>query len=125
MPVTEEQSTVFEVRRGAIKKTAQPAAEEVLQPSGEEQPSHEEQEQPSHEEQEQPSHEEQEPQPTQETPHEEQEQPSHEEQEQEQQGDEGAVEVYVEKLHEAVRTKRRVESRWMRWDLWRRSRCRG
>ena len=117
MPVTEEQSTVFEVRRGAIKKTAQPAAEEVLQPSGEERPSHEEQEQPSHEEQE--------PQPTQETPHEEQEQPSHEEQEQEQQGDEGAVEVYVEKLQEAVRTKRRVESRWMRWDLWRRSRCRG
>ena len=109
MPVTEEQSTVFEVRRGAIKKTAQPAAEEVLHPSGEEQPSHEEQE----------------PQPTQETPHEEQEQPSHEEQEQEQQGDEGAVEVYVEKLQEAVRTKRRVESRWMRWDLWRRSRCRG
>ena len=116
---------MFEVRRGAIKKTVQPAAEEVLQPSGEEQPSHEEQEQPSHEEQEQPSHEEQEPQPTQETPHEEQEQPSHEEQEQEQQGDEGAVEVYVEKLQEAVRTKRRVESRWMRWDLWRRSRCRG
>ena len=109
MPVTEEQSTVFEVRRGAIKKTAQPAAEEVLQPSGEEQPSHEEQEQPSGEQQE--------PQPTQEAPH--------EEQEQEQQGDEGAVEVYVEKLQEAVRTKRRVESRWMRWDLWRRSRCRG
>lgn len=117
MPVTEEQSTVFEVRRGAIKKTAQPAAEEVLQPSGEERPSHEEQEQPSHEEQEQPSGEQQEPQPTQEAPH--------EEQEQEQQGDEGAVEVYVEKLQEAVRTKRRVESRWMRWDLWRRSRCRG
>lgn len=71
MPVTEEQNTTFEVRRGAIK-AMQPPAEEIEQPSGEEQ------------------------QPIQEALQE-KEEPEHE-----QQGEDGAVQAYVEKLQEAV-----------------------